>query len=574
MYSIDNCKDKFLLGITMSFMVILGIIFSTEISSAGEAPAEVEIAQGKLVGTDTDDTNIVLFAGVPYAAPPVGDLRWKPPAAPLGWEGIRDARAFGAECIQSRSEDGGVFVRGLIKGLGLPGPIAALMLKSIEMAPDPKESEDCLYLNIRTSNLGKDEKHPVMVWIHGGSHQNGAGSRPSYQSNAQVKRGVVLVTINYRLGAFGYLAHPGLSAESEHGVSGNYGLLDQVAALRWVKANIASFGGDPENVTIFGESAGSQAVSEIMATPLASGLYHKAIMESGVASRFIFKLKSPNAMMPASESAGAAFFEQSGLAPNDADAATLRAISADQIIAGVTAHPIYRGVFLPTADGHVLPTLIGSRVLDHKMFEVPILIGYNSDEGSLFYTFMKSPSLWLRDLPEDPEARREAVRQHFGDDGETLIELYGLDDDATQAEGESDMLGDDYFGVHTRMMAREHASRGLSVYLYNFSRVPPSSKQTVGAYHSAEIPFVFDSHMARRMLGKEDKALTVAMGDYWTNFAKTGNPNGDGLVEWSAYDVDQDNWLQLDHQIQEIHRFRKEKLDALEPTMRKLIEGS
>lgn len=574
MVAFSAVTKKYSIGFaTVLFALFVGSCLG-QTSDINDDRPQVEIGQGKLIGVYSAAAEVALFSGIPYAGAPVGALRWKSPAPAIAWDGIRDASEFGSECLQTRSRDGGVFLRGMLSGMGLGEVATKAFLRSIVDAPLPKESEDCLFLNIRTGNLGREAKQPVMVWIHGGSHQNGAGSVRSYQSDTLVERGVVLVTLNYRLGAFGYLAHPALSAENEHGVSGNYGLLDQMVALGWVRDNIAAFGGDPNNITIFGESAGSQAVSELMASPLARGLFHKSIMESGVASRFILKLKAPNAMFPSTETAGVGFFAEAGLAAPEASVEALRAIPAVDIIAGVAAHPRYRSVFLPSMDGYVLPEVIGGIVIDHEMADVPILIGYNSDEGSLFHPFMKSPSIWLHNLPEEREARLQVIRDFYGEDAETLIELYGLGDEETRQQGEIDMLGDDYFGVHTRLMAKEHAARELPVFLYSFSRVPPSPKQTIGAYHSAEIPFVFDTHLARGALGEADLHLTEAMGDYWVNFARIGDPNGAGLPLWPQYDAEQDSWLQLDHEIKVVPGFRKAKLDALEGKVRRLVDAS
>lgn len=260
------------------------------------APPQVSVTQGKLKGTWLENTNIAHFAGVPFAAPPIGDLRWAPPQPTPSWDGVRDATEFGPECMQSRFEGGGVFVRSMIKGMGFEDEKREAFLKDLAERPTPKESEDSLYLNIRTANLGKSDLQPVMVWIHGGGHTAGSGSGLSYQSNTFVERGIVYVSINYRLGLLGYMAHPALSADNPDGVSGNYGLLDQVAALTWVRDNIKAFGGDPENVTIFGESAGSQSVGELMATPAAQGLFHKGILQSGVTSGNFAHLKNQTAL--------------------------------------------------------------------------------------------------------------------------------------------------------------------------------------------------------------------------------------------------------------------------------------
>lgn len=521
------------------------------------------LTQGQIqAGIDHDDDEILQINGIPFAGDAGGDMRWRPPTAPASWDGVRDGREFGAECMQSRAGSG-EFLNDLLNGMGLNAVQRHLASIALESGPPPVESEDCLFLNVRTANAGKDDLQPVMVWIHGGSHQSGAGSQSIYQANQLVANGVVLVTINYRLGVFGYIAHPALSADDPRGVSGNYGLLDQVAALAWVRDNIEVFGGDPNNVTIFGESAGAQSVTEIMATPLSAGLFHKAVLQSGSSSYNANGLTTAIDGRLTMHEAGLEFFD--GLAAADASAADLRALKAADIIAHIPNKMHLGGYALPTVDGVVIPKLIGEAIGDGSIHNMPILAGYNADEATLFYPSIQKPTVLVPDFPESLDDRLTLLSDIYGDaDAAALIRLYGLDDPDTFEKAETDMLGDDLFGVHMRYLAAANVAQGEPTYLYHFTRAPPSKTQTIGAFHASEIFFVFGSHSPLAGLTDEDEALTEAMGLYWTNFAKTGNPNGAGLPDWPSYDPSSDQWMTFNPSIDVKTRIRAEKLDIME----------
>ena len=509
---------------------------------------------------------IAVYNGLPYAAPPIGPMRWKPPAAPFAWTGVRDARAFGDECLQHRD---GIqqFIKHFIAGHGLPGWKQWLAARVVAGAPAPQESEDCLYLNVRTGSLNADTPKPVMVWFHGGSHMTGAGHDEFYQANGLVEKGVVLVTINYRLGPFGYLAHPSLSKDDPNNSSGNYGLLDQIKSLEWVQENIAAFGGDPDNVTIFGESAGAQSVSEVMASPLADGLYHKAILQSGSSTYNRIHLKAAIETTKSAESIGEAFLRP--LLHRDAlraAAAELRNLPAEAILAQIPKMPEAAPYFLPNVDGWVLPQMIGERIQDGSALNVPVLAGYNADEGTLFYDKDLGKPTVLRPgpFPATHEDRLALLDEIYGtEDAAALAALYNLNTDKSWDRGATDMLGDDIFGVHMRYLGRANADKGLPTWLYFFSRTPASPKQTLGAFHASELAFVFDSHNEFLEAKAADFALTDAMGTYWTNFAKTGNPNGAGVPEWPAYKSQSDTWLHLSHTIEPWTGIRVTKLDIM-----------
>jgi len=527
--------------------------------------AIISTPQGPIQGVSTDDKSIYNFKGIPFATPPVGNLRWAAPKPATKWTELRMADTFGNRCMQPSDVEGGFFTR-LIEGHGLGKLKNFLITKAVASQKTSPMSEDCLYLNVRTGNLPRDNKdkyapQPVMVWIHGGGHQFGSSDFNYYQSNALAKKGVVLVTINYRLGAMGYMAHPALSKADPNGVSGNYGTLDQIAALQWVKDNISAYGGDPDNVTIFGESAGSWSVTEMMASPLAAGLFHKAIGQSGASSYHMGQMEGDGVGWPSGYQTGSKVASALGLkAPTAED---LRAIPAETIQNLIT-EDMSEG-FHHIRDGHVFPENVGIAFTKGDYNKVPMLFGYNSDEGTLFFPDDSQPTVWLPDVnPGDKAALTTKLTEAFPTQAEKLVDLYNLDSEFT--EGGTQMMGDEIFGVNIRYVARQNEAQGQDSYLYHFSRVPPSKKQTLGAFHAAEIPFAFGSYEPILGQSKEDKALAELIQNYWVNFAKTGNPNGDNLPGWPMHKGE--NWMHLTANTGETSgaatHIRKEKIDALE----------
>ena len=542
---------------------IASVIALAACTAETEMPSEAALIttpQGPVQGVTTEHPQIYNFKGMPFAAPPIGDLRWAAPIRPQSWSETRMADEFGHRCMQPENVEGG-FMDRLIEGHGLGG-VKTFLIKRVIAAQDPTPmSEDCLYLNVRTGNLGGSDLQPVMLWIHGGGHQFGSGDFSYYQANGLVEKDVVLVTINYRLGVFGYMAHPALSDADPNRVSGNYGTLDQIAALDWVQENIAAYGGDPENVTIFGESAGGWSVTELMASPLAAGKFHKAIAQSGASTYHLGQMDGNELGWPSGYEMGEAVAKSLGLAaPSAAD---LKAVDAKEIMASLPAKA--DEAFHHIRDGHVFPKNVGHAFRDGEINAVPFMTGYNADEGTLFFPDDPQPSVWETDMPRETAKMLAALNKHYPAQGETLISLYGLDTDFMS--GGTDMMGDDIFGINIRYAARAVERLGQPTYLYHFSRTPPSDKQSLGAFHAAEIPLVFDSSEPALGLSDDDQALTDMMVSAWANFAKTGSPNGNTLPNWPEYNGQ--NWMHFsgntgrDIAAAETH-IRKAKLDALE----------
>ena len=450
------------------------------------SPARVTVDAGTLEGRLDSTRRVLVFKGIPYAAPPVGELRWRAPAPPTPWRGVRLAHMLGHNCVQHQ-------------------PYADI---------DPYQagmSEDCLNLNIWTSSL--DGRRPVMVWIHGGGFFAGFGGEDRHDGTVLAAKGAVVVTLNYRLGAFGFLAHPALAAESGAHASGNYGLMDQVAALAWVRRNIARFGGDSTRVTIFGESAGGMSVGNLVASPMAKGLFQRAIIESGTGTGS-FTHRAITA-----EAVGVRLSIMLGIDGNGATtAARLRALSADTIlaaalrVAGNPASPI----FWPNVDGRVLTHSVDSTIALGFASEVPVIVGSNADEPA------------------------------------------------------------SAFGAPSRGFARLMSARGVPAYLYQFTRVAEDSvNRKRGAYHSAEITFVFGrAQPISSSAGRTayDASLAAAMSDYWLAFASSGDPNRPPsrgqLPKWPAYDRTEEGYLELGPKIVAKHDLRQALFDSLDVVAR------
>nr|WP_255456723.1 carboxylesterase family protein [Polaromonas sp.] len=474
---------------------------SDPVDAAQSLTSTVGVANGTVVGNERDAAGILNFKGIPYAAAPVGDLRWRAPQPAPNWTGTRDARQYGSKCWAN----------------GTPAPVVA----------DPTVSEDCLFLNVWSGARTSGERRPVMVWLHGGGFQFGTSGDPRWEGNNLAKKGVVLVSLNYRLGVFGHLARPDLAAESGGKSSGMYGLQDHLAALQWVKNNIASFGGDPANITLFGESAGAHAVGMLSASPLAAGTFHKAIGQSGAFWESEF---GPLPSRAAAEQKGLAL----GTTLGAASLAALRAVPALQLASATNAAaPPFAPPFGPSLDGYVLPEEPAARFFAGRQNDVPLLVGQNVAEGNIF-------AVPGRALPNTPTGFTAAVTKVFGASNvSSLLGFYPAGTDAQAAQSSVQLLGDLIIGLQTWTWGVVQKATGKSpVYSYYFKQASP---YTPLAVHVSEVPYVFQNLVPKGtaaapvLPSAQDQALADTMSSYWTSFAKSGNPNQPGLPVWPEY---------------------------------------
>jgi para-nitrobenzyl esterase len=474
---------------TLCAIAIAAMTTGFSVSSRADS-VTVETVQGKAQGKQINHKKVNAFLGLPYAAPPVGALRWKAPEPPEKWVGVRDASHYGAHCYQGFPFDDMVF-------------------------QDSGPSEDCLSLNVFSpANATSKSKLPVMFWIHGGGYSGGSASEPRHDGDFLPTKGVVLVTINYRLGVFGFLATADLAKEAD-GAAGNYGLLDMVAALKWVKANIARFGGDPGNVTIFGESAGSFAVSTLMAAAPAQGLFHKAIGESGGA----FSDLLPTATLEAREEADGAWAASLG-APTIAQ---LRAMPAEAVLTASRNKGAPH--FSPVVDGRLLTAPVPEIYATGKQAHIPLLAGWNRDENTALAAGMTV------------EKWKAFAAAHFSDRAEAFLKLYSGDTNEQAARSAADYFSDAFIAFGTWKWMEAHQKTGESpIYRYHFELAAPPSKfhPDANAFHSDDIEYVFGTLDTRpgAVWRPEDRKLSDEMMSYWTNFARTGDPNGAGLPAW------------------------------------------
>src|SRR5437870_63597 len=421
-------------------------------------------------------------------------------------------------------------------------------------SPPQKQSEDCLYLNVWTAARASD-KRPVMVWIHGGALTRGSGVNGVYCGNALAKKGVVLVTINYRLGPLGYLAHPELTSESPQHASGNYGVLDQIAALKWVQKNIAAFGGDPARVTIFGESAGSWSVNILVASPLARGLFHRAIGESGGQFGPGTYLKEDRDKRPSAEKVGVAFAKAAGADSIKA----LRALPAEKIIEvfnNDTEGKRFRTA--PNVDGWVLPDEVRNIFAKGKQNDVPVIIGSNANE----MTTLTVPT----NVPKTLDDYHKRLSTQYGEATREFDAFYPAKTDSDVPKAFLDSLRDVTFTLPMRTWARMTATGRSKAYLYFFTHVPPNpNSKYLGAYHASEIAYVFNNlNPQNAMLQEVDHKLAEAMSNYWVNFAKTGDPNGKGLPKWTPYNASDEPYMDFGDVVQVRNHLLKDQLDFLE----------
>ena len=475
-----------------------------------------------------EETGLEVFRGVRYAEPPFKELRWRPPVPVQKWQGLKMCQLF--------------------------SPIAP---QNVGQNVTEHQSEDCLFLNIWTTKTNQPEaKLPVMVWIHGGGLNRGWGHKEFYDGSAFAERGVVLVSINYRLGALGFLSHPALSAESDHGVSGNYGILDQIEALRWVQRNIAAFGGDPDNVTIFGESAGGTSVSVLCASPLAKGLFHKAIIQSpwmfgyinSLAEPNFARLKQPMANLPSAEELGVEWASKHTSDQGDEGLAALRALPFPEV---VKTAGYYRT--RPTIDGWVLPDHPQSIFSRGEQADVPVMIGTTKDEGNYFAGFVNF---------EKRSEFEKALESFYGPQAKQVLSLYpGTTKQELRAAG-SEFVTDAWFVQPARQLLDGMAQLSSPVFQYQFSRGYPDRPQ-LGAPHAIELRYVFNT-LKDPKEKPESQALADQVTDYWVQFAEAGDPNREGLPEWPLYTAENRAYLDLDVAITTGKDLKAEACDVLD----------
>jgi para-nitrobenzyl esterase len=519
----------------LSTLLFSSIAFGT-VSTAHADPLKVKTNQGKVEGALTADGQVRAFKGIPYAAPPVGNLRWQAPQPAAHFHGTFAAKDFGPHCTQSSSYPDMIF-------------------------HDSGASEDCLTLNIWAPVDAKKGSLPVMIWIYGGGFTSGGTSEARQDGQFLAHRNVIVVSMNYRLGIFGFMALPQLTAESPHHASGNYGLLDQAAAIAWIKQNIRSFGGDPANLTIFGESAGSFSVSSQMASPLTRTLISKAIGESGGA------FSSESLGYPALAKAEQADSSFASAALGTDDLAALRRLSTDQILTAATSTSNHHPRFGPDIDGYFLPKSVGEIYAAGEQAHIPLLAGWNSDEGRAAVVMAK-----IKPTAASFAAEAEA---RYGANAPAFLAAYAASTDAEAAQSAGDLAGDRFIALSTWLWIEAQVKTGGEpVFRYFFDLGSPGDRfhpASLGAFHSDDIEYVFGTLDSRNIAAwrPEDRKLSVQIQQYWTNFARTGNPNGatpnPELPQWPGYHAPDWELMHLDATSAaspDIHRARYEFLST------------
>ncbi len=500
------------------WVMMVALVLAVGLGGCGDRSATMErpaVEGGLIQGVKTD--GVWSFLGIPYAAPPVGELRWKPPQPVEPWKDVRSCKDYAPSCPQ-------------LVGMTAVGPLSVGDM-----------SEDCLYLNIWSPAERPSDALPVMVWLHGGSFVSGSGSLPLYSGNQLARKGAVVVTVNYRLGPLGFLAHPGLSEESAEGVSGNYGLLDQIAALEWVQRNIAFLGGDPHRVTVFGESAGAMSILHLMVSPRAEGLFQRAIAQSAVLLEEGFNHMTGRGL-EAAEQIGLEIAAELGAVGHEA-VNVLRAKTPEQLLAARPAGDDFLNdglTYAPVVDGSLLPESPSAAFAAGRQHDIPLLLGSNADEGNLFLSMMDIGDAgdyagWLGAL--------------FGPLAPDVLALYPAATESEVSAACSRILTELGFAATARFVAESMSAHKQSpVYLYEFTRVPltipiPSAPQ--GAFHGIELPYVFGQAAVLGVADPVDVQLSERIMDYWVAFAATGSPEVAGGVTWPAYEVAEGRYLEL-----------------------------
>ncbi len=483
----------------------------------------VKTANGKVQGVSNKDNTVRIFKGIPFASPPIGDLRWKAPQPVKNWKGIKSCSDFSASPVQNKPE--------------------AFYCWTEEFIAEPEPlSEDCLYLNVWTTAKSKSEKKPVFVWIYGGGLSSGSANCAIYDGEEMAKKGVVFVSFNYRVGVFGFMAHPELSEESEYNVSGNYGFLDQIAALQWVQKNISAFGGDPNNVTIAGQSAGAFSVTALIASPLAKGLFHKAISQSG---GLFSNMLGQN--LKTAEEQGSLFMKKA----NTVSIADLRKKTANEL--QILSNSQELGRFGSTMDGYVIPVNLVEHFKKGLHNQTPVLTGWVTGDGS----FLGNSNMTVE------EYQNEALLK-YGDKAGDFLSIFPATtiEEVKVTKQKLSLLN--FAGLPSHLLANFNTK---PTYVYQFGHVPPDKPNfpNFGAFHTSEVPYVLHTlHTWNRPWRALDREIENIFSSYWVNFAKTGNPNGQNLPEWNSYDKQKGEILVTENKILSTPSFLKKEFDFLE----------
>jgi para-nitrobenzyl esterase len=481
-------------GHFLFFLIFTNIVFtlnSIAQPSNQTTLEKIKVDGGFISGSRSAKGDIHIFKGIPFAAPPLAELRWKAPQPVVSWSGTKLCDKFGPSPMQGK-------------------PAAFSMWSEEFLIPKEPISEDCLYLNVWTGAVTEKEKRPVLVWIYGGGFVSGGSAAPIYDGEAMAKKGIVFVSINYRVGIFGFFAHPELTKESGNNASGNYGIMDQIAALKWVQKNIASFGGDPGNVTIAGQSAGSMSVNCLVASPLAKNLFKKAIAQSGAS------FTNGNPGLQKAEQDGSRVMQTLNISSVN----EFRKMPAEELLKKAQGG---RG---PIIDGFVLPDAIVNIFKEGKENKVDLLTGWNQDEGLL------SGPIKTADAFKNDAANR------YGNDASLFLKYFPADNDSIAALSQLNLSRDIIFGMQNYTWANVQSTRGSKVYVYRFIRKPPATGEYIkyGAFHTGEVPYAYDNlKFVNRPWKEIDHELATIMSSYWANFVKHSDPNGKGLPIWDAY---------------------------------------
>jgi para-nitrobenzyl esterase len=519
-----NLFSRLSLRAVLAGFWFVGVLVSSALISPGaaaEGPMDIiKINSGSISGVSLEG-GVHAFKGIPFAAPPVGNLRWRPPQQVAPWNGVRKCLQYGPACPQPD-------------------------LSSTIGARFSNQSEDCLYVNVWTPATSPAANLPVMVWIHGGAFIVDDSSNPLYDGKNLARKGVVVVSINYRLGPYGFLAHPRLSQESSHHVSGNYGFLDQIVALKWVRDNIKAFGGDPNKVTIFGESAGARSVALLMVSPLSKGLFQQGILESRTVFTPIYDMRQSWYGRPSMEHIGELIAQRLGCDKASDPIACMRSKSAQEILSA--AKPTIAGLifsekkgfpFEPIVDGWAIPEDPSDMFDAGRQARIPIIAGSNRDEATLFTSKMKI----------DPTRAQAIVRFVFPRHADKILHMFPMKTTEEARTGLNNIFGDMGSIAPIRATLRDMDKIGARTWRYYFTRVRPDSRgQRFEAYHGCEIQYVFET-FPPGPLEAVDRQVADAITGAWVRFAATGDPNGGGLPQWPAYNRSAGSYLEFGNQI-------------------------